>query len=751
MARRPIRWTTVLLAGIAVLAVADRVYRLDSRSLWLDEILTAQTAHLGGLADIVAWCQAAINQMPFFYVFIWFLGHWGDDEVLLRLPAMIAGILGVLAVYLVGSRLLDTRAGLVAALLMAVSTYAAWYSQEARGYSLLMLVTTVQMYFAYQAVTRGRPGDWLGLSLVTSLNLYTHYLALLATAAVVTYVGGYLLARLLARSGRRLRIAVAAALVVLAAAAALSPSRALLRAAYLYLAGFAGHPLRTAALAIGVVLAVALLAGGAVLLWRRSERFRQRVDPAALRMLAGAIGAGTLTTLLYAPWLPALRIFISRPDQSVLRFDSSQAVSLGGVLSVLSRLGLSGLLLVAFLAGLGVLVVWLEGGRRPGAALLLSWLIVPLLITWLSVRGAIVAIDLRYFSVLFPAVPLVIAAAVEAIAQVARKRLPATWDSSLAGLRLPAASAASLVLVGLLLVQALPALAASYQVNKDDYRATARHLAAASPPGSVVLSLGNYSDWTVICLDYYFHELHASITVVEGAHLDSDVGARLAAGGGAVWGVVIFPSAAQLGLYSAAGAPAIDFTDVTGDISVLRDRESGLPSLEQAQDLLRWELPLDNRLSAPDGLLDVLTGRGQLGSSLVGPPPGQGWSLPRGAAVTDGLLRLAPLAANPEVSAVFSAPLPGAGDYAVFFEFSNGSLAGAQEVFAILDDSAGRAIATWPGGYGFQCVRSTGWHRSGFAFAAPPEATSFTLLLRATGRGSAEFRDVTLSPIESAG
>ena len=87
-------------ALVVLLAAAVRVYRLDSRSLWLDEILTAQTAHLAGPSDVIAWCQAAINQMPSYYLFTWFLGRWGDNAILLRLPALVAGVLIVLAVYL---------------------------------------------------------------------------------------------------------------------------------------------------------------------------------------------------------------------------------------------------------------------------------------------------------------------------------------------------------------------------------------------------------------------------------------------------------------------------------------------------------------------------------------------------------------------------------------------------------------------------------------------------------------------------
>src|SRR5947199_182104 len=76
------------------------------------------------------------------------------------------------------------RVGLLAALLMAVGPFAVWYSQEARQYAPFMLLTTLQMLFAYRAVTLARAREWLALVACSILNLYTVYLALPVTAAV---------------------------------------------------------------------------------------------------------------------------------------------------------------------------------------------------------------------------------------------------------------------------------------------------------------------------------------------------------------------------------------------------------------------------------------------------------------------------------------------------------------------------------------------------------------------------------------
>jgi hypothetical protein len=113
----------------------------------------------------------------------------------------------------------------------------------------------------------------------------------------------------------------------------------------------------------------------------------------------------------------------------------------------------------------------------------------------------------------------------------------------------------------------------------------------------VVLTVGNYSDWTVICLGYYFRELGTPVTVIDARFLDSATAQQLANSSGAVWGVLIFPPTDQLALLASSGSEKVDFVDVTGNVRVVRAADAGLSSLDQARTLLRWELPLEPALS----------------------------------------------------------------------------------------------------------------------------------------------------------
>jgi len=558
------------------LALALRLYRLDARSLWLDEILTSQPAHLRNPGDVIAWSQAAINQMPLFYMFTWFLGHWSDGGVMLRLPATIAGTLLVPVVFLLGRSLFGTLVGLVAGLLVAIMPFAVWYSQEARSYTLLMLLTTLQMYFALAAVKRGGVIIWLGLACLTILNLYTHYVAIFATVAVAAYVGLVLLVELLRGAPLRFQSASVASIAVAAGAAI---------TAVAVVRSHRGVALAAAGVAV-VLVAVPLV----VLVTRQ---------PAAekVRMLAPAVLAGAIVAVAYAPWLTSLRILLSRPDQSLGQIHVGHAPSIGDLVNTLNGLGLTGIVLAFLCLGLGATAVWAFRGKAVEAGLLLAWIGVPLGILSITAGWAILAVDVRYIAFLFPAAMIAVGAGVQAAAV----GLPvlATKLRPFAALRTRWTSpAVGLVAVALLLAQVLPALAESYGQSKDDYRSVARHIIAASAPGSVVLTVGTYSDWTVICLGYYFRELSSPVTVIDARQADSTLVQQLTYSSATVWGVVIFPSNDQLALMASSGPEKVDFVDSTGNIRVVRASDGSLSPVQQAWTLLRWELPLEPALNA---------------------------------------------------------------------------------------------------------------------------------------------------------
>jgi len=172
-------------ALITLLAFGLRVWRLDAKSLWLDEIITAQIARYDSLADVLSSVRAwDLSNPPLSFILTWAsLRMLGETEFAVRFPEALAGAATVPAVYVLGRELFGARVGLTAALLAALLPFSISYGQEARPYALLMMLTTLQMWLAYRVTISSTARRWLWFVVVSVANLYTHYLAFAVTLA----------------------------------------------------------------------------------------------------------------------------------------------------------------------------------------------------------------------------------------------------------------------------------------------------------------------------------------------------------------------------------------------------------------------------------------------------------------------------------------------------------------------------------------------------------------------------------------
>lgn len=186
------------LAAITALAALVRLYHLGAKGLWADEIFTAVFADPANSWGEVAR-RALGTPIPSPPLWFWithaFLLLFGKGDAIVRLPSALAGILGVLAIYLVGRRLFDTPTGLIAALLLAVAPLHVYHSQEARFYAVVPLLSLVALYGLWEGLTQKQTHGWVLFTLVTLLGLYIHLTTFLVLAAEVTFAGLYLLAQ----------------------------------------------------------------------------------------------------------------------------------------------------------------------------------------------------------------------------------------------------------------------------------------------------------------------------------------------------------------------------------------------------------------------------------------------------------------------------------------------------------------------------------------------------------------------------
>jgi mannosyltransferase len=164
-------WWLVL---ILLLAAGLRFFRLDARSLWFDEALSVLIGRLTLYEAVTG--AAGSSHPPGYYLLMHLWQALGTSDWLLRYPSVFVSVLSVSLTYRLGVSLFERRAGLVAALGMAVAPLQVYYAQEARMYGLATALTLGAVCCMVCGLTLPRRAvAWMGYGLFAVLGLYTHY------------------------------------------------------------------------------------------------------------------------------------------------------------------------------------------------------------------------------------------------------------------------------------------------------------------------------------------------------------------------------------------------------------------------------------------------------------------------------------------------------------------------------------------------------------------------------------------------
>jgi mannosyltransferase len=342
-------WSSLTLDILVVSGVALvlGLVRLGTPSFWVDEAFTAYRTEqpYTELVEGYHWLyQTILNTWAFFA---------GTSEWALRFPSVVGAMLSSVLLVVLARRVFDRRVALISGLLLAVSPFFVKWSQQARGYTLLVAVSLIATLLLLRALERGSRGEWAlyGLAFaavvvwhpIAGLVLLPSHVVLMAqrrerllphallAAVIVCALGGFWSGQLLERSTGEGPLG-------LDWLKAPSPEGA--ARTFLSVSGAAG---------VGALLA----AIGLVILVRRS-----RTD-LAVWLGVWACGPFALTLLL----LPLKPLYLDRYlITAAPAFALLAAVALTGLGR---RLGIvaGGAALVATVAGL---VVWYSSGESGG-------------------------------------------------------------------------------------------------------------------------------------------------------------------------------------------------------------------------------------------------------------------------------------------------------------------------------------------------------------------------------------------------
>lgn len=167
----PTPW--IWIAGLTALAACLRIVGMN-RGLWWDEIYFLIVSVRHPLSEIITIFPGD-TQHPLYSILAKLsVVAFGEHPWTLRLPAVIFGVASIPALYLLAASVTSRLEALLAAALLAISYHHVWFSQNARGYTMLAFWTLLSTYFLLCGFQTGRRAPYLAYGVSVGLGVYTH-------------------------------------------------------------------------------------------------------------------------------------------------------------------------------------------------------------------------------------------------------------------------------------------------------------------------------------------------------------------------------------------------------------------------------------------------------------------------------------------------------------------------------------------------------------------------------------------------
>ncbi|MFH1061645.1 MAG: glycosyltransferase family 39 protein [Candidatus Omnitrophota bacterium] len=165
------RKINVPLLIITMLGLLLRVFKLDAKSLWLDEAFTVAFAQKDW--GTIFFHHYSIRPLYFMIVKCW-ASLFGYTEFNLRMLSVVFGTLSIIMLYRLGKLLFNKKIGLFCALLLALSAYHVIRSQQARWYSLAMLLFISTAFCLLQLRRKPKLFYWIAYPVSLLMLVYTN-------------------------------------------------------------------------------------------------------------------------------------------------------------------------------------------------------------------------------------------------------------------------------------------------------------------------------------------------------------------------------------------------------------------------------------------------------------------------------------------------------------------------------------------------------------------------------------------------
>ena len=177
--------SAAVLILILAIALVPRLYRFADRSithpefyvpgLELPDHVTQPRERLTEQAVVMESLDNDVHPPGYFVIILWWSRVAGVELGALRLPSLIFGLLGLVAIFLYGKQVTSSGGALLAAGMLALHGSHIHWSQHARGWSLTALLVLVSSWLLLRLARRPSRGEAVCYAVISALGIWTEY------------------------------------------------------------------------------------------------------------------------------------------------------------------------------------------------------------------------------------------------------------------------------------------------------------------------------------------------------------------------------------------------------------------------------------------------------------------------------------------------------------------------------------------------------------------------------------------------
>lgn len=170
---------------LTVLGLILRLYHLDFNCIWGDELYTlmfSSTSLMNIWSSFMTDCHP-----PLFYWIEHFILLIGNDENFLRIIPAIFGTLSIPTIYFAFREVFNENISFISALLLAVSPFHIYYSQEARMYTMWLFLFLISLYYFFKFIETPSKIGALKFGIMSGIAFWVHFYTGLFFSLLILY------------------------------------------------------------------------------------------------------------------------------------------------------------------------------------------------------------------------------------------------------------------------------------------------------------------------------------------------------------------------------------------------------------------------------------------------------------------------------------------------------------------------------------------------------------------------------------